>query len=323
MSFKTLENLVIITLILLAIPTLSLADSKIIVFHAGSLSVPFEKISKAFEKQYPQYKIIREPSGSRMAARKISDIHKPCDVIASADYSVIDKLLIATNNAKFNALFATNSMAVVFTDNSRYAETINKNNWVDILTKSDVVVGHSNPNDDPCGYRAMLTSLLAQKYYHKKDFFKSLFGYPGYYKPGMEKKGKVIVRPKETDLIALLETHNIDYIFLYKSVAIQHNLKYINLPPQVSLSSKKYADLYKTVSFKVSGKKPGKMITKIGEPMIYGITIPQNSNSPINRKGAKLFVNFVLSKKGAKIMKECGQGVVEPPIIKGDDSILK
>jgi molybdate/tungstate transport system substrate-binding protein len=299
------------------------AKDNIVVFHAGSLSIPFDKISKAFEKQYPNYKIIREASGSRMAARKIVDLHKPCDVMASADYSVIDSLLINTKNAKFNALFATNKMAIVFTDKSKYAHEINSKNWVNILLKQDVVVGHSNPNDDPCGYRAMLVTQLAEKYYKKKDFFKNLFGYPGFYKAGMEKKNKIIVRPKETDLIALLEMHSIDYIFLYKSVAIQHNLKYIDLPDKIALSNKKYADFYKTVSFKVTGKKPGEYIVKKGAPMVYGITIPQNSNSPINKEGAKRFVKFVLSKKGQQIMKACGQGVVNPPEIKGDASILK
>ncbi len=296
---------------------------RIIVFHAGSLSVPFSKMAKAFEKKHPGYVVVREASGSRTAARKIADLHKPCDVMASADYSVINNLLIATHNAKFNILFATNEMAIVYTDKSRYANQINSKNWPEILLRKGVVVGHSNPNDDPCGYRAMLVVKLAEKYYHIKNFFKRLFGYPDYYKPGFEKKGKVVVRPKETDLLALLQMHDVDYIFLYKSVSIQHHLRYVTLPPQVSLGSKKYESSYKTVSFKVTGKKPGQYIVKRGEPMIYGITIPQNSNSPVDPEGAKLFVRFVISPEGQKIMKSCGQGVITPPIIEGDDSILK
>jgi len=299
------------------------AKKRIIVFHAGSLSVPFSKIAKTFEKKYPNYTVIREASGSRTAARKIADLHKPCDVMASADYTVINNLLIGTHNAKFNILFATNEMAIVYTDKSRYADKINTKNWPEILLKKGVVVGHSNPNDDPCGYRAMLVAKLAEKYYHIKGFFKRLFGYPDYYKPGFEKKGKVVVRPKETDLLALLQMHDVDYIFLYKSVAIQHHLRYVTLPPQVSLGSKKYEQFYKTVSFKVTGKKPSQYITKHGAPMIYGITIPQNSNSPQDKEGARLFVKFVISKQGQQIMKSCGQGVINPPIVIGDALILK
>ncbi len=52
--------------------TSAMAKEKIIVFHAGSLSVPFSQIEKAFETKYPQYDVQREASGSRAAARKIS-----------------------------------------------------------------------------------------------------------------------------------------------------------------------------------------------------------------------------------------------------------
>ncbi len=321
MKFVSVFFLLLLSVIFFS--TSASAKEKIIVFHAGSLSVPFKKISNAFETEYPEFTVERQASGSRMAARKIVDLHMPCDVMASADYSVINNLLISTNNAKFNALFATNSMAIVFTPKSKYANIINSKNWPEILLKKGVVVGHSNPNDDPCGYRAMLVAKLAEKFYHIKGFFGKLFGYPDFYKAGMEKTGKIIVRPKETDLLALLQTHNIDYIFLYKSVAIQHHLKYIALPPQISLSSKKYAKFYKTVYFKVVGKKPGEFIVKKGQPMVYGITIPQNDNSPIDKKGAVLFVKFLFSATGRKIMKECGQGVINPPKIIGDASILK
>ena len=70
------------------------AKEDIVVFHAGSLAVPFSEIEKTFEKKYPQYDVKREVSGSRKAARKVSDIKRATDVVASADYKVIDNLLI-------------------------------------------------------------------------------------------------------------------------------------------------------------------------------------------------------------------------------------
>jgi len=36
--------------------------------------------------------------------------------------------------------------------------------------------------------------------------------------------------------VALLEANAIDYMFQYKSVAIQHGLKYIELPKEINLS---------------------------------------------------------------------------------------
>lgn len=139
------------------VATLGFAKESIAVYHAGSLAVPFAQIEKVFEAKYPQYDVLREASGSRAAARKISDIGKAADVMASADYKVIDNLLIP-NHAKFNAQFATNEMALAYTSQSKYAGEINAENWTEIFLRDGVKVGHSNPNMDPCGYRSMLVT---------------------------------------------------------------------------------------------------------------------------------------------------------------------
>jgi len=59
--------------------------------------------------------------------------------------------------------------------------------------------------------------------------------------------------------------------------------------------------------------------------MVYGITVVENKKEglPPNKKGAVLFVKFVLSPEGQAIMKKNGQGVINPPIIKGNLIILK
>ena len=311
----------IFTFVLLLIGSL-IAKEKIIIFHAGSLSVPFSQIEKEFEKKHPQYDVLREPAGSVACARKIVDLNKKADIFASADYKVINDLVIP-QYAKFNALFATNEMVIAYTNHSKYNKEINQKNWTNILLKKGVKVGHSNPNLDPCGYRSVLVVKLASIYYNKPNFYNKLMGYKEYYKNGIEDKSKIVVRPKETDLLSLLEIGAIDYLFIYKSVAKQHNLKFIELPPQINLSSNKYKDYYKQVNFKIIGKKPGEFIEKIGAPMVYGVTILENEYLPINKKGAILFVKFLLSKKGQEIMEKNGQGTINPPIIEGDYSILK
>ena len=300
----------------------SFAKENIIVFHAGSLSVPFAEIEKVFEAKYPQYDVKREAAGSRACARKITDIGKSADVMASADYKVIDNLMIP-NHAKFNVQFATNEMVIAYTKYSKFVNEINSKNWTKIFLKEGVKVGHSNPNLDPCGYRAMIVTKLAEDFYNQPGFFDKLFGYGESYSVGEENSNKVIVRPKETDLLGLLEAGLYDYLYIYKSVAEQHGLKYITLPEKISLKSLKYSDYYKKASFKISGKTPGSWIIKKGEPIVYGITIVQDSKSPINKTGAIKFVKFVLSSEGQAIMKKNGHGVINPPIITGNFSILE
>jgi molybdate/tungstate transport system substrate-binding protein len=241
--------------------------------------------------------------------------------MASAAYKVIDNLLIPTH-AKFNIQFATNEMAIAYTSKSKYNKEINAQNWPEIFLKDGVKIGHSNPNMDPCGYRSMLVTKLAETYYKVPNFYKRLLGYGDSYKNGEENIDKVIVRPKETDLLGLLEAGVYDYLYIYKSVAEQHGLHYITLPKEVSLKSNELGDYYKKAKFNITGKKKGEWITKKGSAMVYGITVTENKKLPVNKDGAVKFVNFVISPEGQAIMHRNGQGTINPPIITGNSSIL-
>jgi molybdate/tungstate transport system substrate-binding protein len=271
---------------------------ELIVFHAGSLSVPLKQVATEFNKVYPDIKISMESAGSVASARKITDLGKRCDIMASADHSVIDNMLIP-KYADWNVKFVTNELCIVYTSKSRYAGKINSKNWFDILTYNDVSYGRADPNADPCGYRTVLTLQLAEKYYKK----------PGLANKIMSKDMRFI-RPKEVDLLALLESSSLDYIFIYKSVAIQHNLKYLELPDEINLKDPEFNDFYSTASTEINGSEPGKKVTVKGEAMIYGITI---LNDAPNKEAATLFVSFLLEKnKGMRIMEHNGQPALTP-----------
>ena len=70
--------------------------------------------------------------------------------------------------ADFNIKFASNEMTIVYHEGSRHSEEINAENWHEVLLKDDVAFGRSDPNADPCGYRAVLTSKLAEIYYKQE-----------------------------------------------------------------------------------------------------------------------------------------------------------
>jgi len=273
-------------------------SGEIVIFHAGSLSVPFKEIAAAFKEEYPDLKISLEAAGSVACARKITDLDRKCDVFGSADYNVIDKMLIP-EYTDWNIKFVSNEMTIVFNEKSKYRNEINSENWFNILLRDDVFYGRSDPDSDPCGYRSILTIKLAEKFYDKAGIMEIFLN-----------KDLNFIRPKEVDLLALLETNSLDYIFLYRSVAEQHGLKYLTLPDQINLKNLDLNELYAKVSVDIKGKKPGEKITQKGEAMVYGITIPDNAPNPV---AAEAFVNFVLSKnKGMAIMESNGQPSVVP-----------
>lgn len=277
---------------------------KIIIFHAGSLSIPFKEMSQTFMERYPGVKIYREAAGSRICARKITDLHKPCDVMASADYTVIDNLLVP-DFASWNIFFATNEMAIMYRPDSPFAREINGNNWYDLLLRRGVSYGHSDPNADPCGYRSQLVWQLAEKFYRQ----------PGLYRHLRAHCPPCNIRPKETDLIALLDSGELDYLFIYRSVCEQHGMPFVVLPDQINLKSAEYADFYRQAKIKITGRKPGEFLLKRGKPMVYGITVC--SNAP-NREAAERFAAFVTGPEGQEIMLRNGQPPVVPAVATGD-----
>ena len=137
----------------------------------------------------------------------------------------------------------------------------------------------------------------------------------------LKSKDNQYVRPAEVDLLSLLETGELDYLFIYRSVAQQHkmgdqkhDIEYVILPNKINLKTSEYSDFYKNAKVEVSGKKPGETITKTGAPMVYGITIPSNAE---NKELAKKFLQFLFSEKGIKIMEDNGQPFIKPPVITG------
>ena len=270
----------------------------LIIFHAGSLSVPMKEVAEAFKKIHPGVNIQTESAGSVASARKITDLDRPCDIMASADYAVIDNMLIP-KYADWNIRFASNELSIVYHEKSRYSKVISNKNWFDILMRNDVAFGRADPNSDPCGYRSVLSLILAGQYYRKPGLAGRIMA-----------KDQNYMRPKEVDLIALLESGSIDYIFLYRSVAIQHRLNYVILPDEINLKNPAFAKHYATVSTEINGKEPGKKETIKGEPMVYGITILRDAP---NKKAAIAFTEFLLtSDKGMAIMERNGQPSVIP-----------
>ena len=284
-------------------------SGELTIFHAGSLTVPVDELTKAFQEHHPDVTFQTEAAGSRTTARKVSELNRQAELVMSADYTVIDNLLIP-DFATWNIRFARNTMGIAYTDDSLYADEITSDNWHEILTRPDVIYGHSNPDADPCGYRTLLVWQLAEKHY----------GVPGLYEKLDTGCPPENVRPKETDLLALLESGNMDYIFLYRSVSVQHGLNFVELPAEINLSMVEHADFYSQAEVELSGSEPGETITMQGKPIVYGVTIPKDAPNP---RLAIEFVKFLLGAEGQSIMEGQGQPPIVPPVSAQYDALPK
>lgn len=279
-------------------PAHAAPTGKLIIFHAGSLSLPFGAMEKDFEAKYPGVDVLREAGGSTKMARLISEVGKPADIMASADYIVIDKNLIP-KFASWNVRFASNQMVLCYTGQSKFADEISNSNWYEILQRKGVVWGHSDPNLDPCGYRSLMVLQLAEIFYKK----------PGLNDALIANRPMKNVRPKSVELISLLQSGHMDYAWEYLSVAVQHGLKYITLDDHLNLGEYEMSPYYAQAKVEVTGAKPGTFITREGKSITYGITMLDGAQ---NKEAAEAFLAYLFDPEGGlKILKEMGQ----PPFV--------
>ncbi len=284
------------------------------VFHAGSLTLALKEVEEAYEQLNPGVDVVREPSGSVMAARKVSDLGKACDLLLVADYRVIEEYLMP-EHASWYVVFCSNELVLAYTERSRYASEISEENWVDILLRPDVRVGFSNPNLDPCGYRALAALYLASELYGREELWRELvlkhipnvkvvanesgcyILFPAH--PDFRAGGRLVMRDKSVDLIQLLEAGTLNYAFEYRSVAEERGLKYVRLPPLLSLLRDPFL---KTFVVLYSGDPRRERRIEIRR-IEYGLTIPKSCRSCSE---ALKLVKWLLYGEGKRILEEHG-----------------
>jgi molybdate/tungstate transport system substrate-binding protein len=312
------------------------------IYHAGSLTVPFDQLETEFEALHPGVDVLQESGGSAtMISKSIAQEEageNPPDIIASADYKLIPGRLYDKGYADWYIAFARNKMVLCYRDGAPEAQSIvnGTRGWYDVLRNEAVSYGHSDPDSDPCGYRTLMVVQLAQKYYYDdaasfgQEIDSAAAGLYDVLIPGNStERGRVggtsdlrpggseeVVRQKSVDLIVSIQSGDLDYAFEYRSVAVQHGLNFIELDDYINLSKANnelsgVEDFYQEaeVNLLKSPGPPPVYQVKRGKPIIYGITIPSNSQHSLR---AAEFVIFLLSERGQEIIEGNGQPFLSP-----------
>jgi molybdate/tungstate transport system substrate-binding protein len=281
------------------------AAGPLVIFHAGSLAYPMRKLLDAYRALNPAVEPRPEASGSVEAVRKLTDLGKIPDLVATADYAVIERLLMP-DFTRWYVSFASNAMEIGYTDRSNGARTIQPANWFELLTRPGVRIGRSNPELDPSGYRALMVFQLAEQYYRR----------PGLARRLEANSPPAYMRPKEVELIALLETGEIDYAVFYRSIVRQTGLRGIDLPAEIDLSDPAQRATYATARVTIPKSARGRdSLTLVGEPILYALTVPSRAPNP---EAARSFVRFVLSERGRAILEQSGFALPARAELKGD-----
>ncbi len=276
------------------------------IFAAGTLAVPFKEIDALFEKKYGNVVVHPQFGGSVKMAKQITDLHQDADLLAVADYSVIPKYMFGGNGkkayAKWYAGFARNAITFVYTDKSKGAKDINAQNWYKVLGGKGVEIGRSSPDTDPSGYQTVQMLNLANKFYNDPNLEQSV----------LANAPLANMRDTETSLISALQLGQIDYLAIYRSDALQHHLKFIDLPNKINLSDAAESAYY------AQGSVTTKNGTLTGKPIVYAITVVEGSK---NADLAEKYVAFLLGPEGQGVMKKNGFGEFSPAYAVNSDAM--
>jgi molybdate/tungstate transport system substrate-binding protein len=278
------------------------------VMYAATLVGTFENhLGPAFERA-AGFRFLGEGKGSLALANEIKGKIRTPDVFISADVSV-NKVLQGAANGDYVTWwvpFATTEMVIGWSPKSRFAADFEaakagRRTWESVLEEPGLRFGRTDPEIDPKGYRTMFLFQFDEQRIGDATLARRILGPPS-------NPSQVFL---EEQLVARLQSGELDAGVFFKVEAIEAKFPYLTLPREINQGDLALAHHYATVSYTT---RHGTVYR--GSPIIYTVTIPRTVR---NRPGALAFTQFLLDEPGQAVLAEQGLAAA-PPTVEGDPS---
>lgn len=184
-----------------------------------------------------------EAHGSAAVRRLVVEGARDPDAVALADPRLFDGI------ADRGTRFATNALVLAYDPESPHAAALRRD-WRAALRQEDCVLGRTDPDVDPLGYRTVMALRLAGRG-HPLDAAAVL------------DRSRVL---RETDLTNVLSAGGVDAAIVYRNMAVQRDLPFVGLPDRIDFSDPAHAGTYAAVSYDL----PEGRVT--GAPIRYAAT---------------------------------------------------
>jgi len=247
--------------------------SPITVFAAASLARPLKTLADSFQRR-AGIVTLSELGGSLDQSRKMTELGRIPDVLMLVDDDVVAALV--PTYLDWYVRFATTRVVVAYGPKSRFAGSITSDNWWRVLSRPGVRIGRADPGTAPAGRHALALLGRTASYYVR----------PGLTDTLLARSQLRYLRPNATELAALLEAGEVDYILEYESVARQYEFKFVILPDDLA---------------------PG---------ILYGLSVPRQA---AHIAEAVQFAAFVLSSDGYRILRDAQVSVLTVPVAIGSN----
>jgi molybdate/tungstate transport system substrate-binding protein len=242
------------------------------VLAAGSLASAFgETVGPAFERARA-YAFEGEYRGSNAVLRMVADGQRTPDVVVSADAGLLRDRL-RPGLADWDVVFATNALVIAYNPATPVGSRLADGEpWPTVLASADAEIGRTDPELDPLGYRALQLFDLAARYYDRPELAERL-------------RENTTVDPQEAHLLAAVETGARAAAIAYRNMAVDRDLPFRDLPPELNFADPAFADHYATATYTTD---EGRTIR--GRPIRYSATVPDAAPRP---EAGRSFVGFL------------------------------
>lgn len=274
-----------------------------LIFAAAALGPPIRALDSVLGSEGAEARYRLETSPSLEAVRKLTDLGKVPDILAVADLSLLDSLVVPAH-ASWYLVFGTNALVLAYGPRSQHADKLGTVPWHEVLRLPGVRTGRSDPLVDPSGYRTLMALDLAERHYRL----------PGLASRLLEAMPRRYMRHAEADLSAMVQSGELDYVWTYRNLAKAHGLQWVELPPEVNLEDPALASWYAGVELEIGAAagRPGLRLQ--GRPILFGLTIPASAARP---DLGRHFIDALTSSRGRAVLERNGFHLLAEPYVVG------
>ncbi|ERH09727.1 MAG: tungstate/molybdate binding protein [halophilic archaeon J07HX64] len=231
-----------------------------------------------------------EYHGSNVVMRMVEDRTAAPDVVVSADATLLRDRLYG-ERTDWDVEFASNSIGLGYRRGTAFADRLEGGTpWYDVVREAGAgEVGISDPDLDPLGYRAVQAFELAGRQRGLEGFRETLLS-------------RVYVEPAEPQLLAGVESGARLAAVVYRNMALDRGVGFLEFPPAYSFGDPALADHYATVEYTTE-----EGYTARGRPVVYNATVSDDADNPDR---GRQFVQFLLDRPA--LLEEAGLTVESP-----------
>lgn len=249
------------------------------IFHASGLTPVLDAVRGDARREI-SVELLAEASGSQVACRKLTELGRDADLVMLADARLVATLL--AGHCSWRIDFAHDEVVLGVGARAPYASEAEQN-WPSVLRRPDVRIARVDENQGPIGYRALLVWKLAEQR-----------GAPGLYDELLAKADRVV--DHVTRLTPLLKSGETDYAFVYRSICVARDIRYIELDDAVNLGSgdKDYSSA--TITYRKLKAGAEETLTVTGAPITWALTVPDRG---ADVEAAQEFIRLLVVGKAA------------------------